>query len=331
MTLIDDIDDPEFEHLSEYLALSDLYQQFSDTKWRQWQQHLPCQLIQIYQHHHAQLQEWLTTLETLPDAQAIRYSLKPTVHIQGEMAATDNLKQALRRLMPWRKGPFTLFDINIDTEWRSDWKWQRVSDHIDLKNRTVLDVGCGNGYYGYRMLGAGARFVLGIDPSWLYLCQFLAIKRYLPTLPIWQLPFTLEQLPTPNEWFDVTFSMGILYHRRSPLEHLGALKHTLRDGGTLVLETLVVEGDDNTVFMPTDRYAQMRNVWFLPSVAALIKWLERLGFKNVRCVDISLTTVEEQRRTEWMALQSLADFLRPDGYTIEGYPPPMRAIIMAEK
>ena len=161
------------------------------------------------------------------------------------------------------------------------------------------------------MLGAGAESVVGVDPNWLFLCQFLAAKRYLPELPAWHLPLALEDLPEKLEGFDTVFSMGVLYHRRSPIDHLLALKDCLKRGGELVLETLVVEGDASTVLVPEDRYAQMRNVWFLPSVAALELWLRRAGFADARCVDVSLTSVEEQRSTEWMRFQSLPEFLDP--------------------
>jgi tRNA (mo5U34)-methyltransferase len=128
---------------------------------------------------------------------------------------------------PWRKGPFDLFGVHVDTEWRSDWKWSRVSPHLDLVGKRVLDVGCGNGYYQWRMLGAGADSVIGVDPNWLFFCQFQAMKRYLPQRPAWHLPLTLEELPANLEGFDTVFSMGVFYHRRSPIEHLFALKDCL--------------------------------------------------------------------------------------------------------
>ncbi|MEN0108998.1 MAG: tRNA 5-methoxyuridine(34)/uridine 5-oxyacetic acid(34) synthase CmoB, partial [Pseudomonas sp.] len=228
---------------------------------------------------------------------------------------------------------FHLFGVHIDTEWRSDWKWDRVSPHIDLTGKRVLDVGCGNGYYQWRMLGAGADSVIGIDPNWLFFCQFQAVQRYLPNLRAWHLPFALEDLPAGLEGFDTVFSMGVFYHRRSPIEHLLALKDCLVKGGELVLETLVIEGDVNQVLVPEDRYAQMRNVWFLPSVPALELWLRRAGFSEVRCVDVSVTSVDEQRSTEWMRYQSLSHFLDPDDHskTVEGLPAPMRAVITARK
>ncbi|MCF3996362.1 tRNA 5-methoxyuridine(34)/uridine 5-oxyacetic acid(34) synthase CmoB, partial [Pseudomonas aeruginosa] len=151
--------------------------------------------------------------------------------------------------------------------------------------------------------------------------------------PAWHLPLALEDLPEKLEGFDTVFSMGVLYHRRSPIDHLLALKDCLKRGGELVLETLVVEGDASTVLVPEDRYAQMRNVWFLPSVAALELWLRRAGFADARCVDVSLTSVEEQRSTEWMRFQSLPEFLDPQdrSRTVEGLPAPMRATLVARK
>jgi len=235
--------------------------------------------------------------------------------------------------MPWRKGPFNVHGIHIDTEWRSDWKWDRVQPHIQsLENRYVLDVGCGSGYHMWRMLGENAKMVVGADPSQLFLMQFQAIKHFNPDPRIHLLPVGVEQLPEKNA-FDTVFSMGVLYHRKSPLDFLQQLKNQLRPGGELVLETLVVEGDENTVLMAGDRYAQMRNVWFLPSTDALCLWMRRLGFKHVRVVDLAKTTIEEQRATQWMDSQSLVDFLDPNDHakTIEGYPAPLRAVIVAER
>jgi len=183
------------------------------------------------------------------------------------------------------------------------------------------------------MLGAGAKSVLGIDPNFLFLSQFKAFKHYTPESPIWQLPIGLEAITEELEFFDVVFSMGVLYHRRSPIDHLSDLKKLLNKKGTLVLETMVVEGDENTCLIPHDRYAQMRNTWFIPSVKMLEIFLKRVGFKNVRCVDLNQTSIEEQRKTDWMTYQSLEDFLDPNDHnkTIEGYPAPLRAVIIAEQ
>jgi tRNA (mo5U34)-methyltransferase len=54
---------------------------------------------------------------------------------------------------------------------------------------------------------------------------------------------------------------------------------------------------------------------------------------DVRIADVSVTSIEEQRRTEWMITESLEQFLDPADHskTIEGYPAPMRAVLIATK
>ena len=67
--------------------------------------------------------------------------------------------------------------------------------------------------------------------------------------------------------------------------------------------------------------------------STLHMWLERVGFTDVKLVDINQTTVEEQRTTHWMPYQSLSDFLDPSNsnLTIEGYPAPKRAFFTAKR
>lgn len=242
--------------------------------------------------------------------------------------------------------------ILIDTEWHSDWKWRRVAPHLgNLKGRRVLDVGGGSGYHGWRMAGAGAETVIIVDPSCLFYHQFMAIRHFVGAADAADaddlnsqdnntdgyrthyIPVPLEALPAHSQLFDTVFSMGVLYHRQSPFEHLQQLRGQLVKGGELVLETLVIDGDANTVLVPHNRYAQMNNVYFLPSVAALIGWLEKVGFTDVRCVDVAVTSTDEQRQTDWMTYQSLSDFLDPNdaSKTIEGYSAPKRATLTAKK
>jgi tRNA (mo5U34)-methyltransferase len=283
--------------------------------------------------------EWESVIQALPDVNTTSYALnEDAITLQCTPDLTEEQKNTLQELLmqlhPWRKGPYQLFDIFINTEWRSDWKWQRIAPHLsDLTNRLVLDVGCGSGYHCWRMRGAGAKLVVGIDPMAKFLFQFEVFKKYMPNESVFLLPLMCEDLPSNMQAFDTVFSMGVLYHRKSPFEHLDELKKSLCSGGELVLETLVIDGDENTVLIPKDRYAQMRNVWFLPSVKDLEKWLKRAGFVNIRTVDIDQTSIEEQRTTDWMTFLSLQDFLDPNdnNKTIEGYPAPKRATLIANK
>lgn len=290
----------------------------------------------LEQSKHGDIQRWRRLLAQLPDLQASSIQLGETVTIgtEGDIdpAQRVQLDQYLRAFIPWRKGPFAVFGIQVDTEWQSHLKWRRVEKAIaPLEGRNILDVGSGNGYYGFRMLEAGARLVIGIDPHIPYVAQFCAIKHFTPELPLFVLPLTLEQLPMPIPHFDTVFSMGVLYHRRSPIEHLLQLRNCLRSGGELVLETLYVDGDEGYSLTPEDRYARMSNVWFVPSIKTIVRWLSRCRFTNIQIVDESVTSVDEQRKTEWMPFESLIDALNPlnSQLTIENYPSPKRVIMTA--
>ncbi|WP_159567557.1 tRNA 5-methoxyuridine(34)/uridine 5-oxyacetic acid(34) synthase CmoB [Budvicia diplopodorum] len=320
------------------IDFGDFYRLIAKSPLSHWLNTLPPQLSEWQKNSlHGKFKQWFNAVEYMPDVTPESVDLLHSVTVDNAALSEGQRKGIethLRNLMPWRKGPFSLYGTNIDTEWRSDWKWERVVPHIsNLEGRTILDVGCGSGYHLWRMVGAGAHLAVGIDPMQLFLCQFEAVRKLLGgDLRAHVLPLGIEQLPELQA-FDTVFSMGVLYHRRSPLDHLYQLKNQLVSEGELVLETLVIDGDAQQVLVPGDRYAQMRNVYFIPSAAALVNWLEKCGFVDIRIVDICPTTTEEQRRTDWMTSESLAEFLDPQDptKTIEGYPAPMRAVIVAKK
>ncbi|SLM31024.1 tRNA (mo5U34)-methyltransferase [Desulfamplus magnetovallimortis] len=258
------------------------------------------------------------------------------------------IKSTLLQFSPWRKGPFELFGIHIDTEWQSNIKWNRLINEIsNLKNRRILDIGSSNGYYMFRMSAHAPWMVLGVEPQHTFYYQYLALQKYLNLDNLFCLPITFDELPVMKNYFDTVFCMGVLYHRPSPVEMLKRIHSIMKKGGELVLENLIIEKSNNLMgansdfslgnnslplcLFPENRYAKMRNVFFIPNIKAMESWLERTGFTDIRCVDISKTDMDEQRKTEWIETESLQDFLDPENpsKTVEGYPAPVRAIFIA--
>jgi tRNA (mo5U34)-methyltransferase len=272
---------------------------------------------------HGDLPRWRKALHDLP-AEGVSAETDHLMPVLGK-AVNDPLmlRKHLMELHPWRKGPLRLGGVDVDTEWRSDWKWKRVAPHIDLNNHAVLDVGCGNGYFGWRMLGAGARRVVGIDPTLVFVMQWLACRHFAGRLPNHVLPLRIEDLPEDSPCFDSVFSMGVLYHRRNPLQ--------CRDDGQVVLETLVLDEPGERVLKPEGRYARMRNVHAIPATQKLISWMREAGLEKVRILDVTATTTEEQHSTDWMNFESLERSLDPQNpaRTVEGHPAPVRAVVMA--
>ena len=282
---------------------------------------------------HGDFPRWQATVAALPNSTARSVTLDadcPTLGAATEIRVTerDQIEQGLRALIPWRKGPFEVFGIAIDAEWRSDQKWNRLRRHITpLAGRRVLDVGSNNGYYLLRMVGAGAKLALGVEPSWLAHWQFNALSRFLPaTLPAWMIPGRCHEVPAGI--FDSVFSMGVLYHRKDPLTHLRELHAHLRPGGELILETLIAH---EASFSVAERYANMRNIYLIPTENQVQQWLIEAGFRGNRLIHQARTETDEQRSTAWMPFHSLNEALDPQQpqRTREGHPAPRRACFIA--
>jgi len=281
--------------------------------------------------------KWCNAVRELPSMAQYDFRASDTVTLEATSAITDIQKSDIRvnlmELHPWRKGPFEFFGVQVQTEWRSDFKWNRVLPHIAIDGHTVLDIGCGNGYFGWRMLEAGAQSVVGLDPMVLFCVQYFALNRYLQSDSHWVLPLRFEQVrpELTQERFDSVFSMGVLYHQRNPQQHIQDIKKCLKPEGQLVLETLIVEGKKSLDL--EGRYAKMRNVWNVPCPGELTQWVRDSGFSDVEILDVNRTTFEEQNRTDWMTFESLPNYLDPDdpNKTIEGYPAPTRCLVRAVK
>ena len=308
--------------------------------------HAPCPVIDLTRHfdtrtatrleaaiagrmNHGDLPKWQAAVGSLPDAET-GWRVDDGVLIAG--ATVDNratLAETLKTFIPWRKGPLNLGGVFIDTEWRSDWKWDRIAPHVDLEGKRVLDIGAGNGYFGWRMLDAGARTVIACDPTIVYWMQYDAIRHFAGPCDNLLLPLKFEDLPD-EAGYDVVFSLGVLYHRKNPGEHLQRIRHQLTLGGTAVVETLIIPGSTDDELDPPDRYANMRNVHRLPTESRLLRWMDEAGFSDARIVDITATTTDEQRSTDWMPFHSLDNALNAAGAaTVEGHPPPLRATLVA--
>ena len=303
---------PQSDWLAEVCSLA-------DSKWRK--------------HPHGDLPRWKNALAGLAPASHHARLDCPAPELGLPVTGQEALRSGLMEFHPWRKGPLRLGGLNIDTEWRSDWKLDRVAPHIDLTGHRVLDIGSGNGYFGLRMLGAGAECVIGIDPTVVFVMQWLVCRHFSGDIPNYVLPLGVEELPEKPAALDTVFSMGVLYHRKDPHHHLQRIRSLLKNGGTLVLETLVLpKGGEETVLIPESRYARMRNVWSIPGIRHLQNWVKNAGFQAARVVDITPTTVLEQRTTDWMRFESLEQALDPSdrSLTVEGLPAPVRAVIIAE-
>jgi len=244
------------------------------------------------------------------------------------------VKNALKEFMPWRKGPFSVFGIDIDAEWQSDRKWNRIKSYLpDFKDKVIADIGCNNGYYMFKMAELNPELVIGFDPTVHYYYTFKSLNKIAGCDNLQFELLGVEHLHLFPDTFDVIFLMGILYHHQSPIELLKKVMIALKKGGALILETQGIPGKESVALFPEKRYAKVPGTYFVPTVNCLENFVKRAGFKEILTFDFHKMNNIEQRKTDWMTFQSYDDFIdnKDNNKTIEGYPAPIRIYLKAEK
>jgi tRNA (mo5U34)-methyltransferase len=243
------------------------------------------------------------------------------------------LLNALNQFQPWKKGPYAIFGHQIDSEWRSDMKWDRVfPDLVTVKGEVIADIGCHNGYFMYRMAAAGAKHVIGFEPVPTHAYNHQLLQALCPVPEISFELFGVEHIDLFPGTFDSIFCMGILYHHTDPIGLLRKMRRALKPKGRLIIDCQGIAGDDPLSLTPSGRYAGASGVWYLPTLSALQNWIRRAGLGQQHVVYSQPLSPEEQRATAWADVKSLADFLDPHdaSKTIEGYCAPFRHYVIAK-
>ncbi len=323
--------DPELDYLVKYKDLVDYDNIISERAKRNeyfgWKGSLPYYPI-------------LEQIEHLSSPDLDASGSMVTIGKDGDLSGEDTIKlqNSLKDLMPWRKGPFNLFGIELDAEWRSDFKWNRISEYMkksgmSLEGKRIADIGCNNGYYMFRMLNENPELVVGFDPQLRYFFQFHAINQLLENSPLHYEIMGVEEIRFYEKFFDVIFCLGVIYHNSDPIGILRKMHASLEKDGVLIIESQGIPGEECVALFPNKVYAKVPGTYFVPTVSCLKNWLQKAQFKDIEVFYTHKLGSEEQRRTEWMDWQSLDDFLDPNDKTktIEGYPAPIRIYVKAVK
>jgi tRNA (mo5U34)-methyltransferase len=252
-----------------------------------------------------------------------------------ELSKQDREKvyKAMRVFMPWRKGPFEVFGIEIDAEWRSERKWNRVLPELpDLQDKIVADIGSNNGYYMFRMAHHKPKLVIGFEPYLQHYFNFKTLNGFAGCENLVCELLGVEHIGLYKKSFDVVFLMGILYHRSSPVEVLREIRTSMKPGGVLIVESQGIPGNEPWALFPEQRYAKVPGTYFVPTGDCLANWLSRAGFADVKVFFSHPMSSREQRRTDWMVFESYEDFIDKSdpSLTVEGYPAPIRIFARAE-
>lgn len=259
-------------------------------------------------------------------------SLNNSVDIACEREFDDEIRQIALALKPWRKGPFRVNELFIDSEWQSFVKFNLLKPYLSaLSGKVVADIGCNNGYYLFKMLEFSPQKLVGFDPSIRAFLQFRLLNALVKT-PINYELLGVESVPDYAHKFDIIFCLGVIYHRSDPVKMLKQVKSSLNKGGMVFLDTLYIDDEREIALVPRQTYSKIANIYFVPSVLALRNWCERAGFSHFELLAKKTTDAFEQRQTAWSEGYSLQDFLDPanSALTCEGYPAPKRVYVRLE-
>jgi tRNA (mo5U34)-methyltransferase len=246
----------------------------------------------------------------------------------------QQIAKNLQAFMPWRKGPFSVFGVNIDAEWRSERKWQRVLPELpELTGKVIADIGCNNGYYMFRMAASRPRLVLGFEPSVQHYYCFKALNAMAGKSELEIDLLGIEHLSLFESCFDVVFLMGIIYHRPSPIDTLRDILFALQPGGTLIVESQAIPGEEPFALFPDETYAKVPGTYFVPTGSCLCNWMKKAGFIDINLFCTHPMSEQEQRQTDWMTFESFNDYIDPANpqFTVEGYPAPCRVFVKGRK
>ena len=141
----------------------------------------------------------------------------------------NNEADAFSRIYSHRKSRLSNM---LDSVFRKDMyeRYVFTIKHCEpIKDRTFLDVGCGNGLYSLELARKGARRVLGIDIAEVMvgLCKEASRKENLDGVCEFQQTDLLEF--KGSEKFDVSFGIGLFDYISDPLPVLKKMREMSTD------------------------------------------------------------------------------------------------------
>jgi tRNA (mo5U34)-methyltransferase len=156
----------------------------------------------------------------------------------------------------------------------------------DLSGKTVLDIGCWDGFFSFECERRGAKRVVATD-IWETLGRdafdFARAELGSAVEPLECSVYDLPDLL--DERFDLVLFLGVLYHLKHPLLAIEKISDVTAPGGLVITETAVdaesLMDRPLMAFYPGDELNGDPTNWWTPNVPALASMLGVSGFTGV--------------------------------------------------
>jgi 2-polyprenyl-3-methyl-5-hydroxy-6-metoxy-1,4-benzoquinol methylase len=126
------------------------------------------------------------------------------------------------------------FDALRESDYCEPWEFSnRIHGYTSSAGKSVLDIGCGNGYVLAQYAKYGAR-VSGIDLTQTAL-RLTRARFDLGGLEVDLKQTDGDRIPYPDATFDIVCSMGVLHHIENPRPMIEEIRRVLKPGGTVII------------------------------------------------------------------------------------------------
>ena len=180
--------------------------------------------------------------------------------------------------------------------------WDNIRNCLDLiphQNKRVLDIAAFDGLWSFYAEKLGALEVIAADCIYSSFTNILLCREALESdiLPYYNVsPYKLterldvylqenyENQSQYDRLFDIVYHFGLFYHLRDPMLSLMQARSVIRDGGTLVFESEVLDDiqGSSIVYNGIPEKWRIRNnhsVWFAPTTQFLKEALKSCFFE----------------------------------------------------
>ncbi|MFW6132191.1 MAG: class I SAM-dependent methyltransferase [Candidatus Aminicenantaceae bacterium] len=117
----------------------------------------------------------------------------------------------------------------------SEKHWEIFYSSEEVKNKSVLDAGCGTGIFSIIFSNKGASPITGIDISEGSLQTGRNLMKKFNIKNINFMKQDMLRLPFDNESFDIVWAWGTVHHTTAPFKAISELIRVLKKGGSLFL------------------------------------------------------------------------------------------------
>jgi ubiquinone/menaquinone biosynthesis C-methylase UbiE len=191
-------------------------------------------------------------------------SEQKSIHPEQDVHAFWNTEACGSHFVHLEKGTPEFYNQYRKFRYQAEWHIPLLVPFSEVRNKTVLEIGCGNGADGTLFAEAGAEYT-GVD---LTDAAVVATRNHFRSLGLngtFQLE-NAERLSFGNESFDVVYSYGVLHHTPNPEEAFREVYRVLKPGGKAIF--MLYHKHSFNYYVRIMAYMRLR---------VLVKILSRLG------------------------------------------------------